>query len=470
MSAWLRVSSCPSVFLWEELEEELQNRVLSPEKFFLMARHLIPSDKTIKALKPGATDDDGAPVKRLNDGDGLFLMLWVKGGAHGWRFQYTLNGRRNILSLGTYPDTGLALARRRADEARALVAAGIDPSEKRKAEKAEHDRQREQRQREAAGLPPVGSFEAVAREWLADVHAHKVSPGHAERTRIRLEQHAFPWLGRLALADVTAPKLLECLRRVERRGTVETAHRVKQACGQVFRYGIATGHCERDPSGDLRDALRPVVVAHHAALTEPKRVGELLRAVDSYPGQPTTRAALLLCALTFQRPGEVRGAEWAEFDLDAGTWLIPGHRMKRSVQGKATGPAHLVPLSRQAVAVLRELQPLTGGRVLVFPGLRSPKRPISDVTLGAALARLGFGNDEMTAHGFRAMARTMLAERLGVAEPVIEAQLAHAVPDALGRAYNRTEFAEQRRQIMQAWADYLDTLRRGAEVIPFRAA
>jgi integrase len=192
--------------------------------------------------------------------------------------------------------------------------------------------------------------------------------------------------------------------------------------------------------------------------------------VDSYPGQPTTRAALLLCALTFQRPGEVRGAEWAEFDLDAGTWLIPGHRMKRSVQGKATGPAHLVPLSRQAVAVLRELQPLTGGRVHLFPGLRSPKRPISDVTLGAALARLGFSNDEMTAHGFRAMARTMLAERLGVAEPVIEAQLAHAVPDALGRAYNRTEFADQRRQMMQTWADYLDTLRTGAQVIPIRAA
>jgi hypothetical protein len=267
-----------------------------------MARYLIPSDKTIKALKPGAVDSDGKPVKRLNDGDGLFLLMSARGSL-AWRFWYTLNGRPNILSLGTYPDTGLALARRKADEARALVAAGTDPSEKRKAEKAEHDRQHEERQREAAGLPPVGSFEAVAREWLEEVHAHKVSPGHAERTRIRLEQNVFPWLGRLALVSVTAPKLLECLRRVEKRGTVETAHRVKQACGQVFRYGIATGHCERDPSGDLRDALRPVVVTHHAALTEPRRVGELLRAVDGYPGQPTTRAALLQRSTLTREPG-----------------------------------------------------------------------------------------------------------------------------------------------------------------------
>lgn len=428
-----------------------------------MPRHLL-TDLHLKNIKPDDTR------KRLNDGDGLFLLLSVKGGAHAWRFSYTINGTRKTLSLGTYPDTGLALARRKADEARAQVAAGTDPSDARKAARADREKRREARQREAAGLPPLGSFEDVAREWLQEVHSVKVSPDHAERTRIRLEQHVFPWLGKVALSAITAPMVLQCVRRVEKRGTVETAHRIKQACGQIFRYGIATGHCDRDPTPDLRDALRPVLVTHHAALTEPRRVGELLRALDGYTGQPTTRAALLLLALTFQRPGEVRAAEWAELDLDGGMWTIPGRRMKRNLQGKATGPDHLVPLSRQAVALLRELQPLTGRRVLVFPGLRSPLRPISDVTMGAALQRLGFSNDEMTAHGFRAMARTMLAERLDIPDSVIEAQLAHAVPDTLGRAYNRTQFVEQRRQMMQAWADYLDTLRRGAEVIPFRAA
>jgi integrase len=245
---------------------------------------------------------------------------------------------------------------------------------------------------------------------------------------------------------------------VEGRGTVETAHRVKDACGQVFRYGIATGHCERNPAADLRDALRPVVVEHRAAITDPAQVGELLRALLACTGQPTTQAALQLAALTFQRPGEIRGAAWSEFDLDAATWLIPSHRMKRNLQGKATGPDHLVPLSRQAVAVLRGLHPLTGSGLLVFPGLRDRARPISDMTLNAALRRLGYDGDQMTAHGFRAMARTMLPERLGIAPEVIEAQLAHTVPDALGRAYNRTEFSDQRRKMMQAWADYLDTL------------
>jgi integrase len=212
------------------------------------------------------------------------------------------------------------------------------------------------------------------------------------------------------------------------------------------------------------------VVEHRAAITDPAQVGELLRALLACTGQPTTQAALQLAALTFQRPGEIRGAAWAEFDLDAATWLIPSHRMKRNLQGKATGPDHLVPLSRQAVAVLRGLQPLTGSGLLVFPGLRDRARPISDMTLNAALRRLGYDGDQMTAHGFRAMARTMLSERLGIAPEVIEAQLAHSVPDALGRAYNRTEFTDQRRQMMQAWSDYLDTLRTGAQVIPIRAA
>lgn len=428
-----------------------------------MPRHLL-TDLALRGIKPGDTR------KRLTDGDGLYLLLFVKGGAHGWRLDYSHAGRRKTLSLGTYPDTTLAAARRKADDARRLLDAGTDPSDARKATKAEHQRQREEQAREDAGLPPPGSFEAVAREWLDTVHGHKVSSGHAERTRIRLEQTVFPWLGRLPLAQIGAPQVLECLRRVEGRGTVETAHRVKQACGQVFRYGIATGRCERDPTADLRDALRPVIVRHHAAVLQPQRVGELLRAVDGYEGQPVTRAALQLAPLLFQRPGELRGAEWAEFDLPAATWTIPPQRMKRSIQGKAAGPAHLVPLSRQAVDILEELHALTGRGRLLFPGLRSRERPISDMTMNAALRRLGFSADEMTSHGWRAMARTLIAERLGIPPDVIEAQLAHAVPDALGRAYNRTEFLDQRRQMMQLWADYLDRLRAGAQVLPFRTA
>ncbi len=429
-----------------------------------MARDLIPGDVTIRSIKPGD------PRKRLGDGGGLYLLLFVKGGAHGWRLDYTFEGTRKTLSLGTYPDTGLGLARRKADEARRLLSEGVDPSTARKEAKAEKAAEREADKRVTAGLPPLGSFEAVAREWLERVHVNKVTAGHAERTLIRLEQNVFPWIGRLPIASITAPQVLECLRRVEERGAVETAHRIKQNCGQVFRYGIAIGQCERDPSADLRDALRPVLVKHYPTVLAIDRVGELLRAVHGYEGQATTRAALRLAPLLFQRPGELRCAEWDEFDLDAATWLIPSHRMKRKLQGKLTGNDHLVPLSRQAVEILRDLHALTGRGALLFPGLRTNDRPISNVTMNAALRRMGFNGDEMTTHGWRAMARTLIVERLNIPERVVEAQLAHSVPDALGRAYNRTEFVEQRRQMMQAWADYLDHVREGAKVIPLRTA
>ena len=424
-----------------------------------MARHLIPGDVTIKAIKVGD------PRTRLSDGDGLYLRLFVKGGSHGWRLDYSIKGVRKTLSLGTYPDTGLALARRKANEARKLVSEGTDPSDVRKAAKIVNERQREAGRLADAGQPPAGSFEAVAREWLATVHEVKVSGGHAERTRIRLEQDVFPWLGRRPLAEIEPPELLTCLRRVEARGAIETAHRVKYACGQVFTYGVATGQCKRNSAADLRDALQPVYVTHHAAITDPKRVGELLRAMAGYQGHSVTRAALQLAPLLFQRPGEFRMAEWPEFDLDAGLWLIPSARMKRTVQGKASGAAHAVPLASQAVAILRDLHPLTGHGRYVFPSLRTGERPMSDGTISSALQRMGFPKGEMTGHGFRAMARTMLAERLGVAESVIEAQLAHNVRDGLGWAYNRTEFVDQRRTMMQAWADYLDRLRKGADVV-----
>ena len=327
---------------------------------------------------------------------------------------------------------------------------------------------------QAAGLPGQGTFEHVAREWLTTAHEAKVSAGHSERTRIRLEQDAFPWLGRRAIAEIEAPELLQVLRKVEARGAVETAHRVKNACGQVFRYGVAIGACKRNPAADLQDAMRPVLSGHHAAIVDPVHAGKLLRDVVAYEGHPVTRAALRLSALLLLRPGELRHMEWAWLDLDCALLTVPPDVMKRKKAEKRDGPPHLVPLAPQAVAVLRELQPLTGGegRRYVFPSLLTGERCMSENTVRGALRRMGYGNDDMTAHGFRAMARTMIAERLSVAPEVIEAQLAHAVGDALGRAYNRTQFLEQRQDMMTKWANYLDRLRDGAHVIqlPGRAA
>lgn len=430
-----------------------------------MAKNLIPGDTMLKGIKPGD------PRKRISDGDGLYLLVFVKGGSHGWRFDYSFAGRRKTLSLGTYPDTTLKAARAKADEFRRLIAEGTDPSQARQSSKAERQASEAAKAREEAGLPPESSFEAVAREWWQTIHCAKVSPGHAERTLIRFEKEVFPWLGRSPIDAIGAPDLLPILRRVEGRGNVETAHRIKDACGQVFRYGVATGRCSRNPAADLRDALQPVKTRHMATITDPKKVGDLLRLCDGYTGQPTTRAALQLAPLVFQRPGNLRQMEWAELDLEAAVWTIPAAKMKRTLHGKENGQPHVVPLARQALAILRELQPLTGSGRYVFPSTRGDDRPMSNVTINAALQRMGYSTkDDITAHGYRAMARTILAERLGVDEAVIEAQLAHAVKDSLGRAYNRTEFHDQRRDLMQQWADYLDRLRKGAEVLQFAKA
>ena len=409
------------------------------------------TDLAIRKIKP--TDK---PV-RVADGGGLYLEV-APTGSKLWRWKYRFGGKEKRLGLGIYPDTGLREARKRRDEARKQLAAGIDPSAERQAVKA------------ARTASSAGSFEAVAREWHAAVHAHKVSAGHAARTLIRLEQDVFPWIGAMPIGDIGAQLLLQTLRRIEARGAVETAHRAKQACGQVYRYAIATGRAAADPSSGLTDALKPVNVEHMPAITDPKRVGELLRAIEGYEGMPATRAALRLAPLLFVRPGELRKAEWSEFDLDAAEWRIPSARMKRSKDDKANGAAHLVPLPTQAVDILRDLHPLTGHGRYVFPSARTGERPMSDNAVLSALRRMGFPKDEMTGHGFRAMARTMLAERLDVDEVVIEAQLGHAVGGALGRAYNRTQFAEQRRNMMQTWAGYLDQLQRGAEVIAIKAA
>lgn len=271
-----------------------------------------------------------------------------------------------------------------------------------------------------------------------------------------------PWLGKLPLSQIGAPMLLQTLRRVEARGARELPHSLLESCGQVFRYGVATGRCERTPTSDLRGALRPVLTRHVSAFVEPDQIGDLMRAIDGYQGQPVTRAALVLSALLFQRPGNIRQMAWAELDLENRVWAIPSAKMKRTKLDKINGRPHWVPLAPQTVDVLRGLQPLTGGGQYVFPSLITPKKPMSENTVRVALRRLGFDNDTMTPHGFRAMARTVLVERLNVAPDVIEAQLVHGKSGPLGAGYDRAEFMEQRRAMMQAWADHLDTLRDGS--------
>lgn len=399
------------------------------------------SDAQIRRVLPGAER------QRLYDGRGLYLEITPSGG-RWWRFKYRYGGREKLLSMGVYPDTSLKMAREKREAARTLLASEVDPGVARKAAKAT---------RAGAAL---NSFEAVAREFH-DTRQADWSAAHARRWIERLEKDIFPYLGKLGLSEITAPLLLQTLRRVEARGVRETVHSLQQACGQVFRYGIATGRGERNPAGDLRGALKPVLVKNMAAITEPAAVGVLLQAIADYQGSPLTRAALQLSALLFQRPGNVRAMQWGALDLDgeAPTWTIPAAEMKRSRYEKQNGRPHLVPLSRQAVAIVRELLPLTGEGTYVFPSALSSARPMSENTVNTALRRLGYDKDTATAHGFRAMARTLLVEQLNVHPDVIEAQLAHGKSGPLGTAYDRAEFMLQRRHMMQQWADYLDQLR-----------
>ncbi|MBP6338006.1 MAG: integrase arm-type DNA-binding domain-containing protein [Vitreoscilla sp.] len=426
-----------------------------------MARYIIPSDATIKAVRAGD------PRKRLTDGDGLYLLLFVKGGAHGWRLDYGFQGRRKTLSLGTYPATTLAIARRKAEAARERIAEGFDPSQARKEERVVHAKAREAEVRQQQGLPPVDSFEAVAREWF-DVKKDGWAKGYGDKILARLQADVFPYVGSAPVASITPVQLLEVLRRIEARGVIETAHRALENCGQVFRYAVATGRSTINPARDLKDALRRPEPKHFPAITDPKRFGELLRACDAYAATPVVRAALKLAPMLLLRPGELRYAEWPEIDLEAAMWTVPAARMKRELREKMHGAPHLVPLPKQAVAVLKDLRPLTGHARMVFRGERHHDRAMSENTINAALRAMGFPADEVTGHGFRATARTMLHERLGFSPDVIEAQLAHSVRDSLGRAYNRTEFIEQRRAMLQAWADFLDKLRRGPDVVPLR--
>ena len=404
------------------------------------------TDLAIRSAKP-----DDKPIK-LFDGGGLFLLL-TPAGQRYWRLKYRVAGKEKLLALGVYPDVSLAAARKKRDEAREKLVAGVDPGEVKKAEK------RTQR------LNAENSFEAIAREWHAK-YSPTWSEGHGERILRRLEIDAFPWIGGKPVGDLAPPDVLDVLRRVEKRGALETAHRLRANISQACRYAVATGRAQRDVTADLRGALPPVQVEHMAAITNPKQVAELLRAIDGYTGTFPVACALKLSPLLFQRPGELRAAEWAEFDLEGGIWEIPGDRMKRTKQGKAAGGAHIVPLSSQAIAILRELEALTGAGRLLFPSVRTKDRPMSDNTVNGALRRLGYDGDTMTGHGFRAMARTILDEVLGIPAAIVEAQLAHAVKDPLGRAYNRTAHLPQRREMMQKWADYLDRLKAGAQIIP----
>ncbi|MCW5644198.1 MAG: integrase arm-type DNA-binding domain-containing protein [Rhodoferax sp.] len=388
--------------------------------------------------------------------DGLGLYLHVKQAGKYWRMNYRFDGKQKTLAIGVYPAVSLAKARQRRDLAREQLADGIDPSA------AKRDAM------QAVATARANTFELVAREFCATKRG-AWSAGYSEKWLRGMVKDLFPYIGAKPLADITAPVLLAAVRRAESRGAIETAHTLRQTAGQVFRYGIQTGRCERNPAADLQGALAPAVVKHMAAILEPVEVGKLMRAIHSYKGQLTTRTALILSALLFQRPSNIRQMEWAWVDLANAMLTIPSQDMKRRVHQKINGRPHLVPLAPQAVAALEELQPLTGHGRYVFPSLITGQRPMSDNTVNVALRRMGIGKEEMTAHGFRATARTLLAERIpGISDDVIEAQLAHGKSGPLGSAYDRAEYLEQRRHMMVVWADYLDKLRDGADVIPIR--
>ncbi len=385
---------------------------------------------------------------RLSDEKGLFLLVHPNGSKY-WRQKYRFGGKEKLLAFGVYPEVSLTEARERRDAARKLLANGADPGEVKKAQKADDK------------LRAENPFEIVCREWLEAKRA-VASPAQVKKAKARLEKDVFPWLGGRPVNEITAPEILAVLRRIDARGARYTAHRAKSEISQVFRYAIATGRAERDPCPDLRGAIPPAKSEHMASITDPEGVAELLRAMDAFSGTFPVQCALRLAPLLFVRPGELRQAEWKDINLERGEW--------RFLVSK-TNTDHLVPLSTQAVAILRELHPLTGQGRYVFPGARDTKVPMSNATVNAALRRMGYDTrTEITGHGFRAMARTILHEELHQKPEVIEHQLAHQVPDTLGNAYNRTRFLKERTVMMQIWADYLDRLKAGARVLPLRDA
>ena len=405
-----------------------------------MPKRIVPlTEMKIKKVKI-----QSKPVT-LFDGNGLFLLITPTGGKL-WRFKYTFDGKHNLLSFGAYPGISLLDARQKRDEARRQLAKGIDPGAIRKAQKQ-------------ANVEETETFEIIAREWHAR-YAPTWKPRHAEGLITRLERDVFPYIGAKPIKNIKAPELLTVLRRIESRGALETAHRARSISNQIFRYAVATGRAERNPATDLIGALPPVKTINRAAITEPMKVGKLLRAIDGYQGSFIVQCALKIAPLVFVRPGELRHAEWSEIDFENTEWNIAAGKMKMK-------EPHLVPLSKQAIEILTELKKLTGSGRYVFPG-RTSERPMSDNAILAALRYMGYAKDEMSGHGFRAMARTILDEVLQVRPDFIEHQLAHAVRDPNGRAYNRTAHLAERKKMMQTWADYLDGLKAGAKVIPFK--
>lgn len=372
----------------------------------------------------------------MADTGGLYLLIHPSG-SKWWRFDYRFDGKRKTLSMGVYPDVSLKMARERRDEARKMLAASIDPGLNRKAQKL------------ATRERSTNSFEVVGREWF-EKNQHTWAPSHASKIIERLSRDVFPWLGNTPVAEIKAPDVLSVLRRIEGRGTLDTAHRAKGNISQIMRFAVATGRAERDPCPDLKGALPPAKENNFAAITDPAAVAELLRAIDAFKGTFVVRSALLIAPMVFVRPGELRKAEWADFDLERGEWKYVVTKTKTE---------HIVPLASQAIRILRELYPFSGHLRYVFPG-RDPQKPMSEAAINAALRRLGYDTkNEITGHGFRAMARTILHEELHINPDVIEHQLAHKVPDVLGTAYNRTKFLSERRKMMQTWADYLDALK-----------
>lgn len=395
------------------------------------------TDTTIKNAK--TLDKD----YKLTDEKGMYLLVKKTGGKL-FRYDYRYSGKRKTLALGSYPDVSLSKAREGRDAARKLLADDVDPSESRKALNA------------SRGVNAANSFEVVAREWIAS-HMKNKATSHRDKVVRRFELYLFPWIGSKPIADITTPQILDAVKRIEKLGILETAHRALQTAGQVFRYAVQTGRAIRDVTADLKGALPATTTKHMAAFTEPKDVAELLRAIDGFNGTFTVLSALKLAPLVFVRPSELRMAKWADINLDTGEWRYLVSKTKTD---------HLVPLPTQAISILRELQPLSGHGEYVFRGGHSPLRPMSEAAINAALKRMGYDTKtEITGHGFRAMARTILHERLEIDPHIIEHQLAHSVPDTLGVAYNRTKFINQRKIMMQRWADYLDELRAGAKVI-----
>lgn len=383
---------------------------------------------------------------KLYDEKGLFLIVNPNGGMW-WRFKYRFDDKEKNLSLGTYPEVKLKIARDRRDQAREQVANGIDPSLHRKAEK------------QARASETLNSFETIAREWIATKLLTK-SEGYQKNVLRRFELYLFPWIGKRPISEINAPELLVVVKRIENQNKVETAYRTLQATGQVLRYAVQTGRAIRDVTSDLRGALTPSITKHMPAFTEPSQVAELMRAIEGFTGTLTVQTALRLAPLVFVRPSELRKARWVDMDLDAMEW--------RYLVTK-TNTEHIVPLSSQAIKLLNEIKPLSGSGEFVFQGGHNPDKAMSEAAINAALRRMGYDTKtQITGHGFRAMARTILHERLNIDPHIIEHQLAHSVPDNLGNAYNRTKFLDQRKVMMQQWADYLDELKAGAKVIAFK--